>query len=440
MPVSTHVTGKSAGPTGKNTIADLLVGFDPWLFFLSSIKTTTVKSNRNARVDAAFRVGLLLQTGQDHMRGVARGVFHFLREKPHWQIVGEGFYPLLDWEQLDGWRGDGLIAMANSERQVAALLAADVPVVNTGSRFLRRQWTSVTTDSVAIGRLAAEHLLACGLEHFLFIGQMLWDNEVLRRDGFARRVRDAGFDASTFDVPLAEHVGRDGSPRYRPDVEQVVAGLARAKKPVGVLAPNSVLARAVIEAATRAGYLVPDQIAVIGVNEDPLVCESTDPPLSAVAQASEKIGLEAARRLDRLMRGESVEPRHVTLPPRAIVARRSTDMLAVDDPTVAAVLRFIRENAQEPIEVADVVETVDLSRRTLETKFLAATGRTLAVELRRVRVERAKRLLTETNDPITNIVFACGFNSRQVFCNIFRRETGMTPSEFRGQFKLEVLA
>ena len=195
-----------------------------------------------------------------------------------------------------------------------------------------------------------------------------------------------------------------------------------------------------IEAATRAGYLVPDQIAVIGVNEDPLVCESTDPPLSAVAQASEKIGLEAARRLDRLMRGESVEPRHVTLPPRAIVARRSTDMLAVDDPTVAAVLRFIRENAQEPIEVADVVETVDLSRRTLETKFLAATGRTLAVELRRVRVERAKRLLTETNDPITNIVFACGFNSRQVFCNIFRRETGMTPSEFRGQFKLEVLA
>ena len=138
---------------------------------------------------------------------------------------------------------------------------------------------------------------------------------------------------------LAISVGRDGSPRYRPDVERVVAGLARAKKSVGVLAPNAVLARAVVEAATQAGCLVPDQIAVIGVNDDPLVCESTDPPLSAVAPG----------------------------------------------------------------------------------------------------VERAKRLLTETNDPVTNIVFASGFNSRQVFSNIFRRETGMTPSQYRGQFKIEVL-
>ena len=139
------------------------------------------------------------------------------------------------------------------------------------------------------------------------------------------------------------------------------------------------------------------------------------------------------------MQGNEIEPRHLLLPPKGIVARRSTDMLAVDDPAVAVALRFIRENARMPIEVVDVAEQANLSRRSLETKFTKMIGRSPALEIRRVRIEQAKRPLAETTDPITNVVFAAGFNSRQVFSNVFHRETGMTPTAYRRQFQMDVL-
>lgn len=373
------------------------------------------------------------------MRGVMRGVFWFLRENQHWLIVGEGHCPLLGWDQLSDWEGDGLIAMVNSKDQLKMLLNANVPVLNTGSRFMHQDLPSVVTDNMAIGRMAAEHLLACGLERFLFAGEMRWKNERLRRDGFAEAVQAAGHSVETLSVPMHEYTTTDASVRYYPDMARLATGLQAMPKPIGVFAPNSVIAHAVVDAAQDADYLVPDQIAVLGVNDDPIICESTSPPLSAVAQPSEKIGLEAARRLDQLMRGNKIKEQHLLLPPLGVVARRSTDMMAVDDPVVAASLRFIRDHAQRPIDVIDVAEKVGLSRRSLETKFARMIGRTPAKEIRRVRIERAKKLLAETTDPITHIVFATGFNSRQVFSSIFHRETGLTPTAFRRQFQMDVL-
>jgi len=263
-------------------------------------------------------------------------------------------------------------------------------------------------------------------------------NERQRRDGFTEAIRSAGFDTKVLQVPMHERAGADNAIHYTPDLKNLVRGLREMTKPLGVFTSDSVIARSILEIAQNEGFLVPDEIAVLGVNDDPLVCESTSPPLSAVMQASEKIGLEAAHLLDRLMRGEEKKPREIRLPPVGVLARRSTDMLAVEDQLVATAICFIREHAHLPIEVVDIVEKADVSRRTLENRFVKAIGRTPGAEIRRIRLERAKRLLTETSDPITNIVYAAGFNSRQVFSSVFRCETGMTPSAYRNQFAIDV--
>ncbi len=412
-------------------------GFGAYVSFISQLDEMHQPPKNTLPTE--FRVGLVLQTGQAHMRGVSLGVYQFLRVNPHWRIEGDGHYPLLPWDQLSSWHGDGLIGIPNSPSQLDKLLAVNVPVVNAGTRIVDPKIPTVACDSMAIGKQAAEHLLNCGLKHFLFLSELTWENERIRYKAFAATITAAGFHCELLPVPVHEYSGTDASARYHPDLEQLARGLSRSEKPVGVCAPNSVMARFAVEVATSRGFLVPDQIAVIGVNDDPLVCESTNPHISAVVQPSEQIGLIAARRLDQLMRGESKHEKDVFLPPLGIAARRSTDMLAVEDEDVRKALRFLREHAHEPIDVADVAVEVAVSRRTLETKFRKMVGRTPALELRRVRLELAKKLLVETRDPVTNIVFAAGFNSRQVFSSLFRRETGMTPTEFRRQFHAKIL-
>ncbi len=310
-------------------------------------------------------------------------------------------------------------------------------MVNVGTRFVDPTIQTVACDNKAIGKQAAEHLLSCGLRNFLFLSELTWGNEQVRHKSFAATIEAAGFHCELLPVPVHEYSSTDASPRYHPDLDQLAIGLNRANKPVGVCAPNSVMARFVVEMAGSLGLLVPDHVAVIGVNDDPLICESTNPHISAVIQPSEKIGLEAARRLDQLMHGKSTHERDIFLPPLGIAARRSTDMLAIEDEDVRKALRFLREHAHEPIDVADVAFDVAVSRRTLETKFRKLVGRTPALELRRIRLELSKRLLAETSEPITNVCFSSGFNSRQTFSNLFRLENGLTPSEYRKQFQTQ---
>lgn len=373
------------------------------------------------------------------MRGITRGVYRYLRVNRHWRILGDGQYPLLHWDQLGDWQGDGLIAIPNSEQQLQALLGVGVPVVNVGSRIIDPRFASVACDSQAIGRMAAEHLIECGLRNFLFLSELRWENEQLRYQAFDSTIRDCGLHCAPLRLEVHETIAVDASGHYKPDLDLIADALDSATKPVGVCAPNSGLARLVVEVALECGLRVPDDVAVLGVNDDPLICESTVPHLSAVVQPAEKIGYQAAVRLDALMSGSGSDTAPEFLLPVGVAGRESTNLLAVADDDIRNALRFIREHAQDPVEVADIAAHVAVSRRTLETKFRATLGRTPAHELRRVRIELAKKLLAETSDPITSIVFATGFNSRQVFSSLFRRETGWTPSEYRRSHRIEVL-
>jgi LacI family transcriptional regulator len=355
------------------------------------------------------------------------------------RIHGVGQNPLLYWDDLANWQGDGLIAVVNKPEHIDMLVAKEVPVVISGSRIVDSRLSNVACDSTAIGRMAAEHLMECGLKNFLFMSELRWVNEQLRFAAFESEVKRRGHNCNALRLEETESVSSDASAHYSSNLNQIAEALRAAPKPLGVCTPNSVLARMVVELAIECGFEIPDDIAVLGVTDDPLICESTVPHLSAVIQPTEQIGYQSAIRLDALMSGEQPESRELLLKPLGIASRQSTDMLAVEDDDVREALKFIRTHACEAIEVSDVVAHVAVSRRTLETKFRAHIGRTPALELRRVRLELAKKLLAETNDPITSVVFASGFNSRQVFSSLFHRATGVTPSEYRRTFRIDVL-
>jgi LacI family transcriptional regulator len=209
-------------------------------------------------------------------------------------------------------------------------------------------------------------------------------------------------------------------------------------KPVGVLAPNDVWAYQLLEVCRQKALRVPDDVALVGVDNDDLLCGLARPPLTSVATPAERVGYEAAALLDRLMaspgRADGAPPLP-PLPPLGVVARQSTDVLMVDDPAVAAAVRFIRERACTPIGVEDLLRAVPLPRRTLERRFRAALGRGPGEEIRRTRVERARYLLGASRSSMGEVARAAGFADAKHFCVAFRRHTGQSPSSYRREFR-----
>jgi LacI family transcriptional regulator len=197
------------------------------------------------------------------------------------------------------------------------------------------------------------------------------------------------------------------------------------------MACNDERGREVLAACREAGLRVPEEVAVVGVDNDELLCELADPPLSSVALNAEAGGYRAAALLDRMMRGKSRNPERLLVEPLYVVARRSTDIVALDDPEVAAAVHFIQDHASEPIVVPDIVNEVMISRRALELRFRREIGRTLHAEIRRVRLERASRLLVETNMPITQVARASGFRRASYLAQEFCQAFGSTPARYR---------
>ena len=207
--------------------------------------------------------------------------------------------------------------------------------------------------------------------------------------------------------------------------------LADLPKPVGLMACNDDRGREVLAACRQAKLRVPEEVAVVGVDNDELLCELSDPPLSSVALGAERAGFEAAALLDQLMAGRSKEPQRLVASALGVVARRSTDLSLHEDPEVAAAVKYIRDNAGRPIRVYDVVAGLGDARRTLEIRFQQALGRSIHAEIQRVRLERARRLLLETDLPLSKIAQASGFSSPSYLAAVFHRHLGVTPVKYR---------
>jgi LacI family transcriptional regulator len=275
--------------------------------------------------------------------------------------------------------------------------------------------------------MVAQHLLDRGFRRFALYDL---DTETYfqeRRASFIATIQASGHTVSELRVP-----GRRERPAdWEGHQDRLVRWLGKLEKPVGLMACTDQLGFWLLDACHRAKISVPEEVAVVGVENDSTLCSVSTPPMSSVRFNSELIGFEAAAMLNRLMSGLPVLNRVVHIPPLGIVTRQSSDIIAIDDPELAAALAFIRRHACEEIGVEDVLNAVPLSRSTLERRMRNAIGRSPGAEILRVKLEQVRTLLIETELKLESIAYRTGFGHSQLLCERFKQHFGVTPGEFR---------
>jgi LacI family transcriptional regulator len=380
------------------------------------------------------RVALLIESSRAYGRGLLLGIARFVRERGPWSIYSEeralqGGLPA--W--LRGWEGDGIIARIEDARMARALARLGLPCVDLRGLLPDLPMPCLDTDPRQVAHLAFQHLRERGFRQLAFCGFPGASYSDERGACFREFAASAGLPCAVYSPPAAAR--RATTAEYERDglagEEDVARWLADLPQPVGVMACNDVRGQQVLNACRERGLAVPEQVAVVGVDNDEVLCELADPPLTSVEPDTRRIGFEAAALLARLMRGSSLAPGKVWLAPRGIVTRRSTDFLAVDDPGVVAAAQFIRAHACEGIRVADVVQGVPFSRRNLELRFARWLGRSLKEEILHVRIQRAKSLLAETDLKLSAIAEESGFRHAEYLVVMFKARVGVTPAAWR---------
>lgn len=373
-------------------------------------------------------VALLVETSNGYARGLLHGVVRYIREHRPWSAYlaehGRGDEPP-DW--LSDWGGDGIIARIENERIARAVVASGLPVVDVSAANLVPGIPWVETDDGAITETAFRHLFERGFRQFGYCGdpQYNWSN--WRGDHFRKLAHAAGCECQMLEVATRPRASNE----WMVQTGRIASWLAALPKPVGVMGCYDPMGRQVLEACRQANVAIPDDVAVVGVDDDELLCELSDPPLSSVAPDTLRTGYEAAALLDRMMSGGAVEPRGYLIPPLGVSVRTSSDVMAIDDPDVSAAVRFIRAHACEGIDVSDVLTEIPVSRRVLESRFKKLIGRSPHEEIDRVQIERVKELLRDTDLSLFEIAQRTGYEHAEYLSVVFKKRCGLPPTAYR---------
>lgn len=376
-------------------------------------------------------VALLIETSRAYGRGILQGVIRYQRERSPWSIY---FQPQgLDdppptW--LKNWKGDGILARINNRKMAEIISRTGLPAVDMRLAVSGLRMPTIGLDNQAVVRLAFEHLANSGFEQFGFCGlprkQIHWMD--VRLEHFRKMTRAAGYACHVFD---ADAITSTGSANWEETQERIGRWLRKLPKPIGIMACNDDRGQQVLDACRRVNVLVPDEVAVVGVDNDEILCNLAFPPLSSVNINTEQVGYEAAALLARMMAGRRVTSRSKLLTPLGVVARESTNVLATEDRELAAAIRYLREHACEGLRVSDLVHRLHFSRRELERRMRKLLGRTPKEEMLRVQVERAKHLLKSTDLTAASVAIKCGFNEAKYFSQVFRARVGLAPGAYR---------
>ncbi len=369
-------------------------------------------------------VALIVETSGVYGREILKGIARYRNTHEPWSVFldeRELDTPPPDW--LLDWEGDGVICRSTTPALAAGLKSKRMAFVDLNDRHGDLGLPRVSSDMVAIGRAATQHLLD---RDFLTIAYCGFEGEPWcesRLEG----VRALVTPVSIFRTPwrgLREHA-------WEQERDLICEWLMAMPKPLGVVACNDVRGHHVLDACKTLGLSVPEEVAVIGVDNASTFCALCDPPLSSVVPDAESIGYHAAALLDQSMRGLPLAPGTISVRPKGVVARESTDSVAISDPVVARARRFIRENSRLGIGVQDVLARTGMSRSTLERRFRAALGHSPHDEIICARIARVKVLLRDTNRSVRQIAEDAGFEHSEYLMVQFKRETGVTPTEWR---------
>ncbi len=373
-------------------------------------------------------VALILNASEAAARAALRGTTRYARNQGPWKLLASihgGPWPAA-W---DGLHIDGFIGLLASDTYDQPIHKLGVPAVNISTTRARQPFPHVCTDNVAVGALAARDFLDRGFHRFAYFADPRPAWAATRGQGFIQTLAAEGYDCDVFRPDTQD-----------PDREPLAgmhAWIDRFVPPIAVFCGNEHLGWTLVGTCHDRGFDVPEQVAVIVGSDDDLVCEAADVPLSAIDIGNERVGYAAAELLDRMMSGEPGPPadQPILIPPSRVITRRSSDILAIQDPDLAATVRLINSRACEPLTVPDILDEVPVGRRALERRFKKVLGRTLQAEIMRVRLERARQLLVESDLNHDQIAARCGFPHAPHFGAQFRKSFGITPAAFRKQMR-----
>ena len=374
------------------------------------------------------RIALLMGQDVGYCRGVLRGIHAYAVDKTNW-LCRDAAPDMKMLGPLREWKPHGIIAHLFDAAFARSVQALKRPLVNITSTFLDLPVPMVDVDNRLAGRLAAAHLLDRGFRNFGFFGSQWTGFSKQREEGFREALAAAGHGLTTCHSEFLPRRPADAT--WKLQDRQVRDWLLKLAKPAAILTSNDYAARRLAEMCHQLNFRVPEDVALLGIDNDELECLLSRPPLSSVVTPTHKIGFEAARMLDRLMSGRQPSQTTVFIPPAHVITRQSTDIVAVADPDVSAALAFISVHATENIGPADVVKGLAIARRALELRFRKLLGRSMLQEIQRVRIERAKRLLAETDLPMHAVASRSGYSTQQRLAQVFRQVTGEPPTTYR---------
>ena len=366
-----------------------------------------------------LNIAVDLEQSGVYAREIVKGVMQYANLRSDWEFLMPPMYNV--GSKLPFWHNaDGIVTMAHTAETIKSLRQSKIPLVNTArtlsaEQMQKLQVPTVLPDDAAVGRMAFEYLYERQFRVFGFCGHPSASWSLVRREAIAEQCRSRNLPFShTAD---AAHVSRDWILSLEP--------------PCAILAGNDYYGWLAIDTCRTNGIAVPEEIAVLGVDNDEMLGNMCRPTLSSINVEAVRIGFEAGKMLHQLMQGKKPERNLVEIPPIGVVTRHSTDVLSIADPAVAEAAHFIREHAAEAIAVEDVLNEVAMSRRNLERRFKRAMNRSLLHEIIRVRIDRACRLLRETSLDIERIAAQSGFNSHIRFTTVFHQVMKLTPTAYR---------
>ena len=387
------------------------------------------------------RVALLIESSRTYGRGILRGIARYAHMNGPWSVYSqerELHSGIPGW--LKEWNGDGIIARIEDRRMANALLGLGHPVVDVlgNSRF--EAILGFDTDAGAVAQMAADFFVRAGFGHLAFCGYRGIPFSDRREAAFCERLEKQGLEVRVFSSRLSRY-----PPPHIQAVEQ--SGLAAEKAiagwlhkqpcPLGLFACNDVRAQQVLNACREHGVKVPEEVAVMGVDDDDVLCNLCEPPLTSIEPDTERLGFEAARRLDQMMQGKKSKVELVQIPPLRVVERGSTDVVAIGDAITVQALRFIRDHVHEGISVKDVLANAGRSRSDLEQRFRRWLKSSIRGEIIRRRMDRVCSLLCQTDLHVNEIARRAGFSTTAHLCRLFHGWLGETPTQYRDSHKIK---
>ena len=371
------------------------------------------------------KIVILLETSRAFGRQLIIGIARYSRLYGPWSFYKEPIDLKSSIPHLTNWKPDGIIM--RDSLITKELLKLKIPTILAihDSKY-PKDLPVIKTDSYSIAKMASEHLLEKGLKNFAFCGFDNYDWSKERRLYFSRFNSKAGYKTHIYIQP--KRIKKDD---WQNELQHVSEWIKSLPKPVGIFACNDDRGQHILEVCKSINLNVPEDVAVIGVDNDPMVCEIGDPPLTSIALNVESAGYEAAKLLDQLIDKKKVGLRKMIVTPSHVVQRQSTDIFAVNDDEVATAIRYIKNNAKNKILVKDVVKATSISRRTLEKRFKKTIHRSIYREIQQVRIELISKLLVETDLSISQITSLFSFTGVEHISRYFKKEKGVGLREFR---------